>query len=475
MGDPVEQWLEDCLTLPGKLHRALRLMAHLEQEASRIETQFRSREKEFLLRLRQSQQQGTAWPAAEQEEEIVAIKFLHAKCRALLREKVAVNKQIASFIHYEQQRLVKERDKLLHSMHGLGAAATLKAHGVAGQELGAVTAAGPGGVPGGHLPGVGAPSAVGGTPGAGPLGATGTHGGTGSAGGSTVGRSALRRRAAERGGSSILGTAGDVSSGLPGDGAGADRGGGAGLGLDADGSGFYVRGADRTALNGDYQAHQDQGASASRHPSSQSSTVTAGPQGAGGPPHAASGADARGQAGLAVPAAPAGVHHPSGSKSSGGGRSRNQPSHGSRSRHDGSGSKGGAAAGPLASSGSASPAPSYGSGHRMGASPGAYYPPGGGSADPAGHAGGGASSGSGAGVPGGAGATTRSGGQSESADAWEGICPVCHKGESSECNNMVACDACNQWFHFECVGYSAETQEDDAWFCPQCYQHGLVP
>ncbi|PHJ25362.1 phd-finger domain-containing protein, partial [Cystoisospora suis] len=195
MGDPVEQWLEDCLTLPGKLHRALRLMAQLEQDAMRTEDQFQTLEKQFLTRLRHCYQQGSTWPAEEQSEEIHTIKTLHSKCRALLREKVVVNKQIASFIHYEQQRLARERDKLLHSMSGLGAAAT-QAQG------GGVDTGVPGGV---NAPGGSSSS------GAGPSGGNSQAvGGSSSAGGSTAGRSTLRRRGNDRGdsrgGSSVGGS-----------------------------------------------------------------------------------------------------------------------------------------------------------------------------------------------------------------------------------------------------------------------------
>ncbi|CBZ49812.1 putative PHD-finger domain-containing protein [Neospora caninum Liverpool] len=532
MGDPVEQWLEDCLTLPGKLHRALRLMAHLEQEVSRIETQFRVREKEYLGQLRQSQQQGTPRPAPEQDEEIGAIKRLHFKCRALLREKVVVNKQIASFIHHEQQRLVKERDKLLHSMHGLGAAANLKSHSVSvSPEPGAAVAA-----PGHAASGVAGAGAVG-PPSSGAFGST--HGG-GSAGGSTVGRSALRRRGTDR--SAHLSGASSDAALVPGGGPGPDR---AGLGLDGDGS-FYPRGADRGGFNGEFQtgapsavssagagstaggrarqqggphglmlatgggpgacppsagsdvsvgsstvhpppkkarkAHDSHGASASRLPSSQSSTVTAGAVGTAGaaPGPSAShpiggapgGGEGRGSVGVSLSPGLAHGAQASGSKSGGSGRSRHHPSHSGRSRHDGS--RAGSTCPAPAVSGT--PTPAFASSHRLGPSP--YYPSAASPAlDPSGaHT----AMGSGSALPGGAaGPSMASSGAgtapSESADTWEGICPVCHKGESSECNNMVACDACNQWFHFECVGYSAETHEDDAWFCPQCYQNGLVP
>ncbi|OEH79201.1 phd-finger domain-containing protein [Cyclospora cayetanensis] len=42
-------------------------------------------------------------------------------------------------------------------------------------------------------------------------------------------------------------------------------------------------------------------------------------------------------------------------------------------------------------------------------------------------------------------------------ESWEGVCPVCLRGEAAtEVIKMVACDACNRWFHFECVGATGE-------------------
>ncbi|KFG49271.1 PHD-finger domain-containing protein, partial [Toxoplasma gondii FOU] len=351
---------------------------------------------------------------------------------------------------------------------------------------------------------------AGGPPAAGAFGAT--H--TGSAGGSTVGRSALRRRGTDR---SHLGSNSDAGLGpsVP------ERTG-------FDGDAFYPRGADRAGFNGEFQtgapsvvsgagstagrarqqgggpqgvavgsgvgplagppsagsdvsvgsatahpppkkarkAHESHGASASRLPSSQSSAVTSEAVGSGGAlpssgpshPTAPGVGEARGPAGLSLSP---GVQGPAVSGSKGGGRSRQQPSHSGRSRHDGGSRTGTACSVPSVS---ATPTPAYAA-QRLGPSP--FFPTG--SPEPSGaHA---------VGPSGASGASVASSGAaaSDGADTWEGICPVCHKGESSECNNMVACDACNQWFHFECVGYSAETHEDDAWFCPQCYQNGLVP
>ncbi|CCF73373.1 CXXC1, SPP1, CPS40 [Babesia microti strain RI] len=53
-------------------------------------------------------------------------------------------------------------------------------------------------------------------------------------------------------------------------------------------------------------------------------------------------------------------------------------------------------------------------------------------------------------------------------DVWDGICPVCNKGEDAQDEfGMVGCDSCNNWFHFHCVNYS-NTCRDEPWFCPNC-------
>lgn len=70
---------------------------------------------------------------------------------------------------------------------------------------------------------------------------------------------------------------------------------------------------------------------------------------------------------------------------------------------------------------------------------------------------------------------------------WAGACPACGRGENAfeGAENMVACDSCNNWFHFVCVGYTEERKqktrrkkqsiEDDRWYCLECIQTGLVP
>lgn len=97
---------------------------------------------------------------------------------------------------------------------------------------------------------------------------------------------------------------------------------------------------------------------------------------------------------------------------------------------------------------------------------------------------------------------------------WSGKCPVCGQGESAY-EGMVACDSCNDWFHFVCVGYEQKQQsaiidlpppppiqpptatkskkskkknqqavvelpppspeDDDNWYCEKCIAEGKVP
>lgn len=90
---------------------------------------------------------------------------------------------------------------------------------------------------------------------------------------------------------------------------------------------------------------------------------------------------------------------------------------------------------------------------------------------------------------------------------WDGKCPVCGQGESAY-EGMVACDSCNDWFHFVCVGYKEKppemertpvvsvvqqhrnkkskkrqqvelpVEEDgkgDNWYCRRCISGGRVP
>uniref|UniRef100_A0A914CWA2 PHD-type domain-containing protein n=1 Tax=Acrobeloides nanus TaxID=290746 RepID=A0A914CWA2_9BILA len=49
----------------------------------------------------------------------------------------------------------------------------------------------------------------------------------------------------------------------------------------------------------------------------------------------------------------------------------------------------------------------------------------------------------------------------------ECICPICSV-EWKEGANMVACDTCDNWFHYECVGLTTNPDEDAPWYCKKC-------
>ena len=49
------------------------------------------------------------------------------------------------------------------------------------------------------------------------------------------------------------------------------------------------------------------------------------------------------------------------------------------------------------------------------------------------------------------------------------ICKVCKK-ESEELP-MIACDNCQQWYHFKCQNIRRRPKEETDWFCKQCKQN----
>lgn len=46
------------------------------------------------------------------------------------------------------------------------------------------------------------------------------------------------------------------------------------------------------------------------------------------------------------------------------------------------------------------------------------------------------------------------------------ICPTCSKPDDG--SPMIACDICEDWYHYICVGILSEPKEDEMWFCPKC-------
>merc|ERR1712008_359123 len=46
------------------------------------------------------------------------------------------------------------------------------------------------------------------------------------------------------------------------------------------------------------------------------------------------------------------------------------------------------------------------------------------------------------------------------------ICPAC--GKPDDGSPMIGCDECDDWYHWVCVGISAEPADNQDWFCPRC-------
>lgn len=54
----------------------------------------------------------------------------------------------------------------------------------------------------------------------------------------------------------------------------------------------------------------------------------------------------------------------------------------------------------------------------------------------------------------------------EEEDIW--ICPVCSVAYVENGPAMVACDQCDRWFHWACVGILIEPPDNAPWFCTEC-------
>lgn len=49
--------------------------------------------------------------------------------------------------------------------------------------------------------------------------------------------------------------------------------------------------------------------------------------------------------------------------------------------------------------------------------------------------------------------------------------PTCERGRADDGSMMVACDACDNWFHPGCCGGSAvSSADDDSFVCPLCLE-----
>ncbi|KAL8437979.1 hypothetical protein ACSSS7_000549 [Eimeria intestinalis] len=149
MADPIDQWLEESLSLPGRLQRELRLMAQLDAASAAIDAEVRQREETFLRRLESLKAQGRPLVFEGMEQELQQIHVqgyglsdseqarggaaavssrccfageMQRKSRALMREKVEINRHAAAMLHAEQQALAAERQRLLQNP-GVAAAA----------------------------------------------------------------------------------------------------------------------------------------------------------------------------------------------------------------------------------------------------------------------------------------------------------------------------------------------------------------
>uniref|UniRef100_A0A914WMV8 PHD-type domain-containing protein n=1 Tax=Plectus sambesii TaxID=2011161 RepID=A0A914WMV8_9BILA len=48
------------------------------------------------------------------------------------------------------------------------------------------------------------------------------------------------------------------------------------------------------------------------------------------------------------------------------------------------------------------------------------------------------------------------------------ICPVCSVAYVDGACDMIGCDACNNWFHWNCVGLLVAPPDDQPWYCNSC-------
>lgn len=55
---------------------------------------------------------------------------------------------------------------------------------------------------------------------------------------------------------------------------------------------------------------------------------------------------------------------------------------------------------------------------------------------------------------------------SQAAVAVAEVCPKCGFGEHDD-DEMVACDGCDNWYHFNCVQFDKHRAEEQ-WYCPAC-------
>ncbi|CAF1117572.1 unnamed protein product, partial [Didymodactylos carnosus] len=51
------------------------------------------------------------------------------------------------------------------------------------------------------------------------------------------------------------------------------------------------------------------------------------------------------------------------------------------------------------------------------------------------------------------------------------ICPGCDRPDNGQ-EAMIACDLCDDWYHWDCVGITEEPLENVNWYCPKCHSAG---
>ncbi|VIO86321.1 Uncharacterized protein BM_BM2154 [Brugia malayi] len=53
------------------------------------------------------------------------------------------------------------------------------------------------------------------------------------------------------------------------------------------------------------------------------------------------------------------------------------------------------------------------------------------------------------------------------------ICPECSVAYVEGATDMVGCDACDNWFHWSCVGLLVAPPDDAPWYCQNCARKKL--
>lgn len=46
------------------------------------------------------------------------------------------------------------------------------------------------------------------------------------------------------------------------------------------------------------------------------------------------------------------------------------------------------------------------------------------------------------------------------------LCPICNAPRLDK--DMIGCDSCGEWYHFQCVGIDEAPPRRRKWYCPEC-------